>query len=337
MLNLGLKVVNPLIDEIKEHYTELFNVINNVSKLVFSRYNLKLPEEEVGYIALHIDVSIQRKQRALKKLNVLIVCPSGIGSARILSNKVKFMFPDIGNVAIEALHDIDKSLFNNEYDLILSTVPIKLNIYEHKMIVVSPFITKSDIENINEFIMNLKVNNNGLNINESWNKDVETVSQLEYDTANEIIKNLLLKNAKADKVEDLVGFIVEDIKDLGLIEETNTLKRAIIKREEDGNVVVQGANVALLHTRIDNLEIPFVGVYRLKKPITTSGIGFSKEDVNTFIVMVARKKESNYILKILGKISVALNENERFIEDLKTGSLVGIRKHLVNIVNDEVE
>lgn len=333
MLNLGLKVINPLIDEIKEHYTEMFNDINNVCKLVFSRYNLKLPEEEIGYVTLHIDVSVQRKRAMLKKLNVLVVCHSGIGSARILSNKIKFIFPDIGDVAIEALHDIDRCMKNNNYDLILSTVPINLEKYEEKIIVVSPFITKDDIEKINEFILNLKVQSTS----RLMEKMVDEVTKEDYDTANDIIKNFQIKNTKADKVEQLVDFAVNNIKDIGLTKDELSLKKAILKREEDGNVVIQGTNVALLHTRIEGIKIPYIGVYRIEEPIVTSGIGFSKENVNTFIVMVARRQESNYILQFLGKVSVALNENEQFIRDLKTGSIVEIRNHLINIGNEEVE
>lgn len=62
MLNLGLDIINPLSDEIKEHYFQLFDIVNNECRLIFSRYNIKIPEEEIGYITMHIDVGIQRQQ-----------------------------------------------------------------------------------------------------------------------------------------------------------------------------------------------------------------------------------------------------------------------------------
>ncbi|AGK96373.1 BglG family transcription antiterminator [Clostridium pasteurianum] len=336
VLNLGLKVINPLADEIEQHYLELFNVINNVSKLVFSRYNLKIPKEEVGYITLHIDVALQRKQTLLKKLNVLIVCPSSIGSARILESKIKFIFPDIGNISINALHDIDKYIENNEYDLILSTVPIKLAPDIKKVIVVSPFMIKEDIEKINEFILNLKVTNEANN-DELIDMQLNTVTDNEYETVNTIIKNFQVNTTNAKSVESLVNSVVDDIKNLGLIKDKDVLKNAILRREEKGNIVVQGTNVALLHTRIQELTVPFVGVYHVEEPIISQGIGFSKENVNTFLVMVARNEESNYILQFLGRISIALIENKEFIENLKSSNLIDIRKQLINIGNEEGE
>ncbi|AJA48949.1 transcriptional regulator MtlR [Clostridium pasteurianum DSM 525 = ATCC 6013] len=335
-LNLGLKVINPLTNEIEQHYSELFNVVNNVSRLVFSRYNLKIPKEEVGYITLHIDVALQRKQSLLKKLNVLIVCPSGIGSARILESKIKFIFPDIGNISIKALHHIDKYIEDREYDLILFTVPIKLAPEIKKVIVVSPFMIKEDIEKINEFILNLKVTNE-TNNDELIDMQLSTVTDNEYETANTIIKNLQVETTKANTIENLVDFVVDDIKNLGLIKDKEVLRNAILKREEKGNIVVQGTNVALLHTRIQELTVPFVGVYHVKEPIISQGIGFSKESVNTFLVMIARNEESNYILQFLGRISIALIENKEFIENLKSSNLIDIRKQLINIGNDEGE
>lgn len=336
VLNLGLKVINPLAQEIEQHYFELFNIVNNVSRLVFSRYNLKIPKEEVGYITLHIDVALQRKQTLLKKLNVLIVCPSGIGSARILGSKIKFIFPDIGNISIKALHDIDRYAESKEYDLILSTVSINLSPKIKNVIVVSPFMGKEDIDKINEFILNLKVNSE-ISKDELFNTSLNAVEDNQYDTADTIIKNLQVKGTDADTVESVIDFVAEDIKNLGLIEDKDILKNAILKREEKGNIVVQGTNIALLHTRIQQLKVPFVGVYHVKKPIISEGIGFSKESVSTFLVMVARTEESNYILEFLGRISIALIENNKFIENLKSSNVIDIRKELINIENDGEE
>lgn len=336
MLNLGLKVINPLADEIKQHYLELFNVVNNVSRLVFSRYNLKIPKEEVGYITLHIDVALQRKQTLLKKLNVLIVCPSGIGSARILGSKIKFIFPDIGNISIKALHDIDKYIENSEYDLILSTVQINLLPEIKKVIVVSPFMGKEDIEKINKFILNLKVNSE-INKDECLNTQSNAVTDNQYDIANTIIKNLQVKTTNADTVESVIDFVVDDIKNLGLIKDKDILRNAILKREEKGNIVVQSTSIALLHTRIQELTVPFVGVYHVEDPIISEGVGFSKESVSTFLVMVARNEESNYILEFLGRISISLIENKKFIENLKSSNVIDIRKELINIGNDGEE
>jgi len=335
MLNLGLKVINPLIHEIKDHYSELYKIIKNTCRLIFSRYNFKIPPEEVGYITMHIAVAIQNQQAMSKNIKVIVVCPNGIGTSRMLCSKVKARFNDIDIIDLVSLHDINNVIDKDKYDLILSTVPIRFKIKE-KLIVVSPFMTEGDVEKISDFISNFKVNNK---------KELELFAEVndnnvtndEYELANVMVKNFQLKKSNSDLFEDLINFIVEDIYEINIGKNKEVIRELIFKREKNGNVVIPGAHVALIHTRSDEIESPFVGVYRIKKPLSMKSIGFSTEEVDTFIVMFARNNESNYILKILGKISVSLIEKKEFVEVLKSSNAIDIRNYLINIINNEEE
>lgn len=336
MLNLGLKVINPLINEIKEHYLELYRIINNTCRLIFSRYNFKIPPEEVGYITMHIAVAIQKQQAMLKNIKVLVVCPSGIGTARILCNKVKALFSDIGIIDVVSLHDINNIIDKNEYDLILSTVPVSFKTKDN-LIVVSHFMTKADVENISNFISNFKANNNERELELFAEKKDNKVTNDEYELANTMVKNFQLKKSNSESFVDLINYIVEDIHEINIGKNKDIIRELIFKREENGNVVIPGTHVALIHTRSDEITAPFVGVYRINKSLTMKSIGFSEEEVDTFIVMFARNSESNYILKILGKISVSLIEKKEFVEILKSSNVIDIRDYLINIINNEEE
>ncbi|AWK50536.1 transcription antiterminator BglG [Clostridium beijerinckii] len=335
MLNLGLKVINPLIHEIKEHYSELYKIIKNTCRFIFSRYNFKIPPEEVGYITMHIVVAIQNQQAMSKNIKVIVVCPNGIGTSRMLCSKVKARFNDIDIIDLVSLHDINNVIDEDKYDLILSTVPIRFKIKE-KLIVVSPFMTEADVERISNFISNFKVNNkNEVELFDKINDD--NVTNDEYELANVMVKNFQLKKSNSDLFEDLINFIVEDICEINIGKNKEVIRELIFKREKNGNVVIPGAHVALIHTRSDEIKSPFVGVYRIKKPLAMKSIGFSTEEVDTFIVMFARNNESNYILKVLGKISVSLIEKKEFVEVLKSSNAIDIRNYLINIINNEEE
>lgn len=334
MLNLGLKVINPLINEIKENYGDIYKIINSTCRLIFSRYNFKIPPEEVGYITMHIVVAIQKRQVMSKDIRVLVVCPSGIGTSRILCNKVKTLFNDIKTIDVVSLHDINNLIKRNEYDLILATVPVSLE--ADNIIVVSHFMNEEDVEKISEFISEFKANNEK-ELKLFAEAPDNTVTDEEYELANTMIKNLKLNKCNSESFTDLINFIVEDIHKINIGKNREVIRKLIFKREENGNVVVPGTSVALIHTRSDEISEPFVGVYRINKPLAMRSIGFSVEDVDTFIVMFARNAESNYILKILGKISVSLIEKKEFIEVLKLSSAVEIREFLINIINNEEE
>ena len=332
MLNLGIKVINPLINEIQEHYPKLYKVINKTCRLIFSRYNLKIPPEEVGYITMHIDVAMQRQQAILRKIKVLIVCPGGIGTARILCSKIQSLFPDIGSLTVGSLNDVSPKSDNDKYDLILSTVPISLKNYSNTL-QVSPFVTKNDIEKINDFIFNFKVANQEMFMDSTYESNSENITDDEYELVNTMLKNFELKKTKVNSFVDLIDFIVDDIYNINVTNNKEVIRNLIFKREEKGNVVVPGTNIALIHTRSDEMFTPFVGVYRIEKPLRMESIGFTTEDVDTFIVIIARSNESNYILQSLGKISIALIEKEEFIEVLKLGSVTEIRNYLVEIID----
>lgn len=336
MLNLGLKVINPLINEIQEHYSELYKIIKNTCRLMFSRYNFIIPPEEVGYITMHIAVAVQKQQIISKNINVLVVCPSGIGTARILCSKVKSLFNEIEVIDVVSLHDINNAVNNNTYDLILSTVPIGIKMQE-KVVIVSHFMTEKDIEKVESFISNFKTNHNEKKIELFTKVKDNLVTDYEYELADTMIKNFRLKKLDINSFTDLINSIVEDIYEINVGKDKEVIRELIFKREENGNVVIPGSRVALIHTRSDTITSPFVGVYRINTPLAMKSIGFSTEDIDTFIVMFARNSESNYILKILGKISVSLIEEKNFVEALKLSNSIDIRDYLINIINNEEE
>lgn len=335
MMNLGLKVINPLINEIKDHYGDLYKVIKNTCRLIFSRYNFKIPPEEVGYITMHIAVAIQKQQVMVKNIRVLVVCPSGIGTARIICNKVKSLFNEIGFIEVISLHDINNEINKNKYDLILSTVPVNINTDE-ELIVVSHFMSQDDIDRVGNFISNFKADNERKTKLFAQKND-DKVTDYEYELANNMVKNFQLKKLDTESLNDLIDYIVEDIFEINICTDKDLIRKLILKREENGNVVIPGTRVALIHTRSDTITCPFVGVYRLDKPLHMKSIGFSMEDVDTFIVMFARNSESNYMLKVLGKISVSLIEEQEFVEMLKVSNAMDIRDYLINIIDNEEE
>lgn len=333
-LSMGLQPRNPLIDDIKGYYGDLFKAVNTACKLIFSKYNIKIPKEEIGYITMHIGAAIERQQTLKKKIKVLVICPNGIGTARILSSKLKSAFPEINIIDIGSIRDYKN---NEEYDLIISTIDIS-EMHNDNVIAVSPFLPNNDIEKIREFIDDFKVKNNDQKeIMLSHDNVNISVEKEKFDLVDNILRNLQYKYIDLNNIEELIDFVVNEIFDLHLTTDKDEIKDLIYKRESMGNVVIPGSHIALIHTRSDKMVMPFVGVYKLKNPITMKSAGFSYEDVDTFLVMLARRKESNDILEMLGKISITLIEDKDFNDILRFGDLKDIRNSLIKILNESQE
>ena len=319
ILNLGLKITNPLLEEIKEHEEELFKKVSSVSKLIFSRHNIALPEDEIGYITLHLEVAIRKYEIELKKIKALIICPTGMSTAKMLSNRLSSTFEEIEVVDIGSVFDLKKMEEKNEFDVIISTfnlIKTIKGIKDKNIINVSPFLNRVDINNINEFIYKFKQEKESIKEEIRKEKDIADIKE-ETIIGENLLKRFTLKNIDILKFNDLINYIAEDIENMCITTNKEEIARLIFEREEKGNVVIPRSHVALIHTRSDEIKEPFIGVYRIKTPIEMASIGFSFEKVNTFVVMLARTSEENEALKLLGKISIGLIENEEFIEKLE--------------------
>ena len=73
---------------IETYDKELFEAVSSGLKIVLSDYHF--PKSEIAYIALHFGGMLNEKQSP--SLHVLVVWSSGIGTSRILSNRLKQHF-----------------------------------------------------------------------------------------------------------------------------------------------------------------------------------------------------------------------------------------------------
>lgn len=331
-LTMGLEVRNPIINEIKHYYERLYSAVSYACRHVFSKYNLTIPTNEVGYITMHIGAALERQHKDEKKNSLLIICPNGMSTAKMLYHKIRDEFPNLETIEICSLRDMHDEI-KNGYTMVVSTVDIEPKIVP-ELTVISPFLPKEDIEKI-KMMLN-KVGKEGLlpkAVSLPVNEPEET--EKDFEVVNSMLKGFQLKGLPSETYQDTIQDIALEINASHLIEDKERIHYLIAKREEKGNVIIPGRHVALIHFRAEEIAAPFIGAYRLKHFIKIKGVGYSSEEVDTFLVMLARKYESNYILELLGKISVALVENDLFAEVLRFGDLKDIRSELVEILNKE--
>lgn len=334
-INMGIQVKNLFVDEIKEYYGNLFDAVNYACRIIFSRYNITLSQDEIGFITMHIGSALERTSSSSNKLSALIICPNGMVAAKILSSKVKASIPNIDKIVIQSFKDWDERL--DEYDLILSTVNIgtEERFKSDKIITVSPFLMKKDINNINNYIKKYLEDNHTLNNLASLSKfEVNEDSEKDkYEMVNNILKNLKIVTIETNSFNEMIGLITENIYKQGIINDRKQVESLIINREKIGSVVIPNSHLALIHTRSNSVTGPFVGVCRLKKKMTLKSVGFADENVDTFILMLARKDEHKYILEQMGKISISLIEDKKFTETIRLGGIKDLRSSMIRILN----
>ncbi|MGX7025723.1 BglG family transcription antiterminator [Vagococcus hydrophili] len=143
--NISLK--NPLKEDIKKNYSEAFDLTKKhmQSMKIFEVYAIN--EDEWAYLSLHVMAAIE-KNRNTRKLQVLIICATGYGSAQLLRNRVNNEFSNSLNVVdVLGYYELNEDSLAN-IDLIISSINLSSVLFKVPVVHVSVFLNTQDIEKI---------------------------------------------------------------------------------------------------------------------------------------------------------------------------------------------
>ncbi len=147
-LKYQIDIVNPLTTKIKEEFPEIFNELQIIMAGIILKHSMnRISEDEIAYIALYFQSSLERK---VKQKNVLIVCSTGIGTSHLLENRVKKAFPDWNIVDVVSSSKVKSFTEKATIDLILSTVKLEASYFP--VIIVNVFFGAKDIDNVKKFL-----------------------------------------------------------------------------------------------------------------------------------------------------------------------------------------
>ena len=122
-IEYGISICNPLLEDIKKEFSELFQAVHESVKEqnVFLKFKM-LSDDEMGYIAVYFQASLEKR---VQHKRVLIVCSSGIGTSHLLSARVKRTFPEWEIVDTISVNRITKMPNIEDIDFILTTVHLE--------------------------------------------------------------------------------------------------------------------------------------------------------------------------------------------------------------------
>lgn len=124
-LKYKMHVDNPILTDIRQRYPLAFAMAIDSSAVLGDHYNAVLSENEIGYIAMAFALALERNRTGVQKKNILVVCASGRGSARMLEHRYLEEFGKYVDkvVACDVSH-VGRQDFS-QIDYVFTTVPIK--------------------------------------------------------------------------------------------------------------------------------------------------------------------------------------------------------------------
>lgn len=154
-LQNNFSIENPLLEEIKTQYPDLFELtVNYFSKMpVFKSY--QVTEGEWAYLAIHITAAVERYFNE-QKTHVLVICATGLGSSQMIKNRLEREFGS--RILIEKVisyYEIAEQDLSH-IDLVISSINLGNIVLNAPIVNVSVFLGKDDIQKINHEISSNK-------------------------------------------------------------------------------------------------------------------------------------------------------------------------------------
>lgn len=122
-----ITVTNPLLGQVKANYPATYRLCCDAFEEIYRRYGIHFDENEIGFIALHIEAALKSHQGRLLPAfsNVALVCATGLGSAKILAANIQNEFPNFRVVKELSVMDIADYDFSNVH-LVISTIRLPM-------------------------------------------------------------------------------------------------------------------------------------------------------------------------------------------------------------------
>lgn len=306
-LKYGMNITNPLVEQIKTENMEAFEMSVLVAHVIEEEYGYSVSESEIGYIALHFSLSLERYRNNQLKKNIIIVCASGMGSSQILLHKIRQkFFQSIDNIYVTELYEL-KEIEQKNFDFIISTVPVLFKT-QIPVVQVQYFLDEED---------NYKIQN------AIYMKD-DQLSFIDRFFKEELFFTHLTSKNKEDIIYEMIASI-RKIKNL-----PDEFEEEVISREEY-SVTEFGNNIAMPHPMHPLTDETFVSVGILPKAIKW------KRKMVKFVFLLSVEKGHSEDLNLFHEALSALVMDKKALIDFEKEPTISNLKTILKRIAKEHE
>jgi mannitol operon transcriptional antiterminator len=326
-----MTISNPLLPEIKGTYPDIFKKCQMAGALITKRYGYKVPEEEIGFLSMHFGaagVRLENQKESKRRVDIGIVCASGIGISRLMHTKLKRYLKERAEITTYGKEDLTPEVLK-KLDFLISS--IKLEDMKVEVIRVSPLLIDSDLEQI-ETKVRLYAKTPKRNKNDKdFSKQLEQVNFAATQIKTIINDFLIFKVSNFITFEELLVAVTEKLTPYN--EKRLLIQEDIKRREKIASQVIPEYDFALLHTRTKGAVKPSFSVCVTKELSEFEDPFFKK--VHAVIIMLipedANFKENG---NIMGHLSSRLIEDEEFLKLIFQGEKDRIQNYISRELKD---
>lgn len=283
---VGHFLKNPLLTSIKNGQPFIYELAVSVTSIISEFTQVKISDDEIGYIALHLGGAFSKENQKYHKLVCALLVPEVRTLAPDLKKKLESQFND--TIYIERVYttNFDQRELAN-FDLIISTIPIRNFDSSTPVVAITPFFTSEDQKKIYFKIDEIKLKRTYQDFKDNLNQIVDN----KY-----FMKNTVLKTREE---------VIEVVADILVNEKVapEDFKENVLARERMSSTAFN--NIAIPHTfKMNALQSKMYII------VSERAISWGKKDFVNLVFLFAISEQDKQIFYNVFEILSLLFANE---------------------------
>uniref|UniRef100_UPI00403F1020 BglG family transcription antiterminator n=1 Tax=Candidatus Enterococcus willemsii TaxID=1857215 RepID=UPI00403F1020 len=310
MNNLVQLANNPLLDKIVVQYEALTQAIQSALSNQFP--DEQFSTNELAYIVIHFAASLERHPTK-KAISTLVLCSSGIGTAKILESRLRKYIPEIDHIQIIKISQMSHVDYK-KFDLILSTIFLPDFTLPYKLI--SPLLLDDEVQRLKQEIADKRFESKSAEP-VIVAKESEGSFDYVYDlmkVGNDLLTQFDIKSIQTDKtLEATIQQIMEGLEGV-IVEDALKVSERVLRRHQTAPIGIPGTNLALFHSSNPYVKAPYFSIFDLTSPIPVLGMDKRPMALSRVLLMLAPEPMTPVEEKLLGLISASIIESDLNME-----------------------
>ena len=297
-LLFNIKLKNLLLEDMKENYVLPYNLAKISADVIENVYNLVMPEDEIGYIAIHFGSYLEKNIISNTLQKVAIVCSTGLGATNLITIRIRKIIGENVEIDTFSIFDIDKVNLS-QYDLVFTTSDIDIN--SNSVLKIDTILDESKLRNKIEKMIYLNNSNLSKNINNVKLADNLIVGVFLHEKYFSVLNNKTISTA----LKNMIDKMMQD----GVVGEK--FKKDILEREKSHPTIFK-SGLLLPHSVNDKSNELCVSIGVLQKPIQYQGIEIK---IIMLIAFSGDDQNSDLLVKVYEE-ALSIGQNEKYINQL---------------------
>ncbi|MGN8646791.1 BglG family transcription antiterminator [Gracilibacillus sp. HCP3S3_G5_1] len=333
---------NPLTDQIKKKYPVLFMAVRNSLEKEFP--DIRFPDDEIAFIVLHFGSTLLMNEEKTT-IHAVIVCPTGIGTSKMLASRIQKEFKEITSVEIKSIKEMEKANLD-VFDVFISTVRLPFD--DVNYILVSPLLSDEDIQMIGSF---LKSNIQQLTGKNEYIRDTGKEARQEASSLQDVLQemkdvqtsmeaildNFRLYRKSNHSYKQVLKEMTEELEREALISDAASVLQKLEDREKIGGLGIPNTNMGLYHCRDTGIKELIFQICHLEKPCIIKGMDGRTVELKNLLLMLSPEKLSLKEQEILSLISTSLIEDDKAMMIYSSFSESLIRDKLEDLFSEYLQ